>query len=222
MRPYLDRYEQLPVPQRDALGTAFGLSAGEQPNLFLIGLAVLTLLADVAEEKPLVCLVDDAQWLDRMSALILAFVARRLVAERIVLVFATRDTAGDLADLPELVVPGLGDVDARTLLDSVVKGPVDSRVRDRIVAETHGNPLALLELPKAWTAAELADGFDAVPLVSRIEQGFLRQVDPLPPDTRKLLLTAAAEPSATPPCCGGQPASWALAPTRRPPPRPPG
>jgi DNA-binding CsgD family transcriptional regulator len=197
--PFLDRIDPLPGPQRDALGTAFGLSAGAAPNRFLIGLAVLTLLAAVAEDEPLVCLVDDAQWLDQMSALILSFVARRLLAERIALVFALRDANAEheLAGLPELAVRGLRDTDAAALLDSVVKSPVDGRVRDRIIAETHGNPLALLELPRAWTAAELADGFDqsdGVPLAGRIEQGFLRQLDPLPADTRLLLLTAAAEP----------------------------
>ena len=195
--PFLDRIDRLPEPQRDALGTAFGLSAGGRPNRFLVGLAVLTLLADVAEEQPLVCLVDDAQWLDPMSAQILAFVARRLLAERIALVLAVRDPEDepDLAGLPELAVCGLSDTEARKLLDSVVKGPVDARVRDRIVAETHGNPLALIELPRAWTAAELADGFErTAPLVSRIEQCFVRQIQPLPADTRMLLLTAAAEP----------------------------
>lgn len=194
--PFLHRLEHLPTPQRDAIGTAFGFSAGPQPSRFLIGLAVLTLLADAADEQPLVCLVDDVQWLDRMSSVIFAFVARRLLAERIALVFAVRE-AGDepeLAGLPELQLRGLGENDARALLDSVIKGPVDGRVRERIVAETRGNPLALLELPRAWTAAELVDGLDAVPLTSRIELGFGRQLEPLPADTRRLLLIAAAEP----------------------------
>ena len=195
--PFLDRIDRLPEPQRDALGTAFGLSAGGRPNRFLIGLAVLTLLADVAEEQPVVCVVDDAQWLDPMSAQILAFVARRLLAERIALVLAVREPGDeiDLEGLPELVVRGLSDAEAHELLDSVVKGPVDARVRERIIAETHGNPLALLELPRAWTTAELVDGFaHATPLTSRIEQCFVRQIQPLPADTRMLLLTAAAEP----------------------------
>ena len=201
--PFLDRLDHLPVPQREALATAFGLSAGARPNRFLVGLAVLTLLAEVAEEQPLVCLVDDAQWLDRMSAQIHAFVARRLLAERIAFVVAVRESGDEteLSGLPELYVRGLGESDARTLLASVVKGPVDIRVRDRIVAETSGNPLALLELPRAWTTAELAEGFEqpgAVSLAGRIEQGFLRQLDPLPADTRRLLLTAAAEPLGDP------------------------
>ncbi|HEY3465289.1 MAG TPA: AAA family ATPase [Amycolatopsis sp.] len=197
--PFLDRLDRLPEPQRDALGTAFGLSAGARPTRFLVGLAVLTLLAEVAEEQPLLCLVDDAQWLDRMSAVVLAFVARRLLAERIAVVFALRDDGrdSDLAGLPELPIGGLAEAESDALLGSVLTGPVDGRVRDRILAETHGNPLALLELPRAWTAAELAEGFGpagAVPLAGRLEQGFARRLDPLPADTRKLLLIAAAEP----------------------------
>jgi DNA-binding CsgD family transcriptional regulator len=195
--PFLDRLERLPAPQRAAVGTAFGLSAGEPPDRFLVGLAVLTLLAEVAEEQPLVCLVDDAQWLDRVSAQTLAFVARRLLAERIALVIAVREPGAELAGLPERTVHGLSDPDAGALLDSVITGPADRRVRDRIVAETHGNPLALLELPRAWTTAELAAGFEqahAMPLTGRLEQGFVRQLEPLPVDARRLLLTAAAEP----------------------------
>jgi len=197
--PMLDRLEQLPGPQRDALATAFGLRTGEPPDRFLVGLAVLSLLAEVAEEEPpLVCLVDDAQWLDRVSAQTLAFVARRLLAERVGLVFAVRAASDEheLAGLPEQVVGGLSDGDARALLHSAT-GRLDERVRDRIVAETRGNPLALLELPRGLTPAELAGGFarpDASPLASQIEQSFLRQLQPLPVETRRLLLTAAAEP----------------------------
>jgi len=198
--PMLDRLEQLPGPQRDALGTAFGLKTGEPPDRFLVGLAVLSLLAEVAEEEPpLVCLVDDAQWLDRVSAQTLAFVARRLLAERVGLVFAVRAVSDEheFAGLPEQVVGGLSDGDARALLDSAIAGRLDERVRDRIVAETRGNPLALLELPRGLTPAELAGGFalpDASPLASQIEQSFLRQLQPLPAETRQLLLIAAAEP----------------------------
>ncbi|RSM91867.1 helix-turn-helix transcriptional regulator [Kibdelosporangium aridum] len=194
--PFLDRLEHLPGPQRDALSVAFGLTGGGPPDRFLVGLAVLTLFADVAEQQPLVCVVDDAQWLDRMSRQALGFASRRLLAERICVVLAVRDGCDEdeLTALPELVVGGLSDTDAGVLLDSVFRGPMDRRVRDRIIAETRGNPLALLELPRAWTAAELADGFDETPLKSRIEQGFQRQLDQLPADTRKLLLTAAAEP----------------------------
>ena len=197
--PFLDRLNRLPDPQRSALGTAFGLTGGEAPDRFLVGLAVLDLLADRAEQQPLICLIDDAQWLDRVSAQTVAFVARRLLAERIVLVVAMREQ-GDLIDfagLPELMIKGLIEADAGRLLDSVIKGPVDPRVRDRIIAETRGNPLALLELPRAFTAAELAEGFeqsDLVPLASRIEEGFVRRLSTLPYETRRLLVAAAAEP----------------------------
>jgi len=196
--PFLDGLERLPGPQRDALATAVGLSAGEPPDRFLVGLAVLSLLADVAEEGPLVCLIDDAHWLDRVSAQTLAFVARRLLAERVALVFAVREPSEhELVGLGELVVQGLSDRDAGMLLDSVISGPVDEQVRDRIVAETHGNPLALLELPRGLSPAELAFGFglpETMPMASRIEEGFLRRLEPLPLQTRRLLLAAAVEP----------------------------
>src|SRR4051795_13519450 len=197
--PMLGRLQNLPAPQRDALNTAFGLNAGPPPDRFLVGLAVLSLLADAAEEQPLVCIVDDAQWLDRVSAQTLAFVARRLHAERVALVFALRD-AGDeheLAGIPELAIRGLSADDAGALLDSVLHGPLDQRVHERIVAETRGNPLALLELPRGLTPAELAGGFglsDSMPLMGRIEHGFLRRLEPLPVATRRVLLAAAAEP----------------------------
>ncbi|HEX6617053.1 MAG TPA: LuxR family transcriptional regulator [Gemmatimonadales bacterium] len=197
--PLLSHLAHLPDPQRDALGTAFGLTAGAATDRFLVGLAVLTLLSEVAEERPLVCLVDDAQWLDRASAQVLGFVARRLLAEPVAMVFALRAPNEDveLRALPVMVVAGLSDVDARALLDSVTPGRLDERVRDRIVAESSGNPLALLELPNGLTAAELAGGFgrpDARPLANLIEQSFLRRVRALPVETQRLLLTAAAEP----------------------------
>jgi DNA-binding CsgD family transcriptional regulator len=197
--PFLDRLERLPGPQRDALGTAFGLSAGPVPDRFLVGLAVLGLLSEVAEEGPLVCLVDDAQWQDRASAQALAFVARRLLAESVALVFAVREPSEDqdVAGLPELVVGGLADHEARELLQSAIPGRLDERVRDRIVAETHGNPLALLELPRGWTPAQIAGGFAlpaVMPLASRIEQSFLRRFESLPAESRRLLLLSAAEP----------------------------
>jgi hypothetical protein len=199
--PVLDRVERLPGPQRDALGVAFGLSAGDAPDRFLLGLAVLSLVSEVAEERPLLCLVDDAQWLDRASAQALAFVARRLLAESVALVFAVREPSEELDGLPELVVKGLRDGDARALLDSAVRGPLDERVRERIVAETRGNPLALLELPRELTHAELAGGFglpDARELSGRIEDSFRRRLEPLPVETRRLLLVAAAEPVGEP------------------------
>jgi DNA-binding CsgD family transcriptional regulator len=196
--PMLAHLDRLPGPQRNALAVAFGLSTGDPPDRFLVGLAVLSLLADVAEAEPLVCVVDDAQWLDRVSAQTLAFVARRLQAERLALVFAVRGTGDDqLAGPPELLVRGLRNGDARALLESAMPGRLDERVKDRIIAETRGNPLALLELPRGLTAAELAGGFgrpDARPLASQIEQSFLRRIGSLPDATQRLLLAAAAEP----------------------------
>ena len=197
--PMLASLADLPRPQSDALSTAFGLGAGTAPDRFMVSLAVLGLLSAAAEDRPLVCLIDDAQWLDRASAQALAFVARRLLAESVALVFSLREPNEDqeLTGLPELVVIGLSDPDARALLESVVPGRLDERVRDRIVAETRGNPLALVELPRGMTAAELAGGFglpDTLPLANRIEQSFHRQVRSLPPETQRLLLTAAAEP----------------------------
>jgi DNA-binding CsgD family transcriptional regulator len=198
--PMLDRLEQLPPPQRDALRTAFGVSPGRAPDLFFVGLAVLSLLSDVAEERPLICLVDDEQWLDRASTQALAFVARRLEAESVGLVFAARAQNEDLAGLPELVVEGLAEGDARALLDSVLTGPLDPRVRDQIVTETRGNPLALLELLKGLTPAELAGGFGLpeASLSRTIEESFRRRLDALPADTRRLLQLAAADPVGEP------------------------
>src|SRR5215467_6980382 len=196
--PMQDRLEHLPAPQREALETAFGISPGPAPDRFLVGLAVLGLLSEVAGARPLVCLVDDEQWLDHASAQVLAFVARRLGAEAVGLVFGTRGPADDLAGLPELVVAGLREDDARALLDSVLTGPLDERVRDQFVAETRGNPLALLELPRGLTAAELAGGFGlpgALPLPGRIEESFRRRVEALAAQARLLLLLAAAEPA---------------------------
>jgi DNA-binding CsgD family transcriptional regulator len=197
----LDRLERLPVPQRDALRTAFGVSSGPAPDRFLVALAVLGLLSDVVEVQPLICVVDDQQWLDRASAQVLAFVARRLEAESVGVVFAARKPRGDLAGLPELVVEGLREDDARALLDSVLTWPLDARVRDQIVSETRGNPLALLELVRGLSPAELAGGFGlagAVPLTGRIEKSFRRQLDALPPETQRLLVLAAADPVGEP------------------------
>ena len=200
--PLLGHLDHLPEPQRDALSVAFGLRSGDPPDRFLVGLAVLSLIAEAAEERPLVCIVDDAQWLDRASAQTLAFVARRLLAESVALVFAIRDPsdAHDLDKLPRRLVEGLGDTDARTLLDSVLQSPLDERIRDRIVAESRGNPLALLELPLASTPADLAGGFGLPerPMSERIEATFSSRLAPLPADTRLLLLVAAAEPIGDP------------------------
>jgi AAA ATPase domain len=201
LTPMLDRLERLPAPQANALQTAFGLRSGSAPDRFLVGLAALSLLAEVAEEHPLVCLVDDAQWLDQASAQIFGFVARRLAAESVGLVFAARVLGDELAGLPELEVQGLRGADARALLDSVLTGPLDPRVYDRVVAEAAGNPLALVELPRGATPAELAGGFalpDAMPLSGRIEESFRRRLEVLPDDTRRLLQLAAAEPVGDP------------------------
>jgi DNA-binding CsgD family transcriptional regulator len=201
--PLIDRIERLPSPQRAALDTAFGLSAGTPPDRFFVGLAVLTLLSDVARERPVLCLVDDAQWLDGLSAQVLALVARRLQAEAVVLVFATRNEheTDELAGLPQLPLQGLGDADARELLRSVVAGRLDERVIERIVAESQGNPLALLELPLPSTQGAFAGGFGlpaTLPLPGRIEESFRQRVARLEPETRRLLLIAAAEPLGDP------------------------
>ena len=195
--PMLDRLERIPGPRQHALRVAFGLSAGAAPDRFLVGLAALSLLSHAAEEQPVLCAVDDAQWLDEASALALAFVARRLLAESMAIVFVTREPIEALNGLPELVVDGIGHDDARALLATGIRGPLDERVRERIIAETRGNPLALLELPRGLTPAELAGGFalpDARPLVDRIERSFLRRVSSLPPGSQRLLLIGAAEP----------------------------
>jgi len=197
--PLLDGLEALPDPQRDALRVALGMQGGAAPDRFLVALATLNLLAGAAEVEPLVCLIDDVQWLDRASAHTLTFVARRLLAEPIGMVFAVREPTdvNELSDLPELVVGGLADDEARRLLASALPGRLDERVRDQIVAETRGNPLALLELPRGLTPAELAGGFglpDARPLASRVEETFMHRVRMLPRETQQLLLVAAAEP----------------------------
>jgi DNA-binding CsgD family transcriptional regulator len=201
LSPVLDRLNRLPVPQGEALRSAFGLRAGPAPDRFLVGLAVLGLVSEVAEEGPLLCLVDDEQWLDRASLQALGFVARRLAADPVGLVFAARVPGAELAGLPELVVEGLAEDDARALLDSVLTGPVDEQVLDLIIAETRGNPLALLELPRGMAPGELAGGFGlpgAVSLPGRIEDSFRRQLAALPEETRRLLQVAAADPSGDP------------------------
>ncbi|HEY0409842.1 MAG TPA: AAA family ATPase [Candidatus Dormibacteraeota bacterium] len=199
----LGRLHRLPGPQRDALSAAFGLIAGAAPDRFLVGLAVLSLLDEAADDRPLLGVVEDAHWLDQASAQVLAFVARRLHAESVALVFAVRDDSprGEFAGIPELELSGLPDADARRLIGSVIPGRLDERVRDRIVAEARGNPLALLELHRGLTPAELAGGFGLTarqPLTGRIEESFLRRIQMLPADTRRLLLIAAVEPCGEP------------------------
>jgi DNA-binding CsgD family transcriptional regulator len=196
--PMLSHAEQLAVPQRDALRTALGLAAGPPPDRFLVGLAVLSLLSEVAGEAPLIGVIDDEQWLDQASAQALGFTARRLGTDPVGLVFASREPGPELAGLPELDVAGLGEEDARALLESALTGPLDAQVRDLIVAETHGNPLALLELPRGLSPAQLAGGFGlpgSAPLAGRIEESFARQLAALPAEARRLLQLAAADPS---------------------------
>jgi DNA-binding CsgD family transcriptional regulator len=196
--PILDLTERLPDPQRNALPVAFGRSDGQVPDPFLVGLAVLGLVSEAAEERPLLCVVDDSQWLDRASARALAFVARRLLAEKIALLFAARERSAALAAFPEVHVGPLGQRDARVLLESVLPARLDEQVLERIVLETQGNPLALLELPRGMTPAQLAGGFGlpaALPVSARIEESFTRRLARLPHDARRLLLLAAADPT---------------------------
>jgi DNA-binding CsgD family transcriptional regulator/tetratricopeptide (TPR) repeat protein len=196
--PLMGHLDDLPPPQRDALIVAFGRGVGPPPERFLVGLAVLSLLAAAVHEQPLLCVVDDAHWLDQVSVQTLGFVARRLVAEPVALVFAARiEGAEALTGLPELPVRGLSDADARELLEHAMIGGIDPSVRDRLVAETRGNPLALLEVPNTYSTAELAGGFwtlGAQTYQSRIEESFIRRIQVLPDETRRLLLLAAAEP----------------------------
>ena len=195
----LDASAGLPKTQRGALQVAFGLAENGAPNHLMVAQAALNLLSEAAEVSPLVCLIDDAQWLDRASALALGFVARRLLAERIAMVFAVREPSDvpELDGLPDLVVTGLPVADARLLLAAVLPGRLDERVADRILADAHGNPLALLELPRGMTPAQLAGGF-GLPgfgtLTTRVEKTFARRVESLPPDSGRLMLIAAAEP----------------------------
>jgi hypothetical protein len=199
--PVLDRLGRLPGPQRQALEIVFGLSTGAAPDRFLVGLALLGLLSEVADEGPLLCVVDDAQWLDHASALTLAFVARRLLAEPVGILFAARVPGEELRQLSELEVLGLRNGDARALLGSAVRFVLDERVRDRIIAEMRGNPLALIELPRGLTATQLAGGFGllaAQTLTGRIEESFLARLKELPDDARVLLLVAAADPVGDP------------------------
>src|SRR3954451_24816751 len=197
--PMRDRLDALPEPQRAALRVALGLSSGPAPERFLVALAALSLLAEVATERPLVCLVDDAQWLDAASRQALGFVARRLLAESVAIVLAIRDPTEEreLVGLPELVLGGLPEKDARALLAAVIPRLFDARIRDRLIAETRGNPLAIVELPRELAATQLVGAFGPAgprALPGRIEGSFLRRLEPLPEQTRLLMLVAAAEP----------------------------
>src|SRR5215211_4139647 len=197
--PMLGRLGALPEPQQAALGVALGMSSGPAPDRFLVALAALSLLAEVGAERPLLCLVDDAHWLDGASGQVLGFVARRLLAESVAIVFAVRDPTGEreLSGLPELRLGGLPEQDARDLLASVIPGGLDERDRDRLIAETRGNPLGIVELPRDLAATQLPGAFGpagAHALSGRIEESFLRRLEALPEETRLLLLVAAAEP----------------------------
>jgi DNA-binding CsgD family transcriptional regulator len=196
--PLLDRLAGLPAPQRDALEVAFGLREGAAPDRFMVGLAVLTLLSQITEERPLLCVVDDAQWLDQASGHALAFVARRLLAEPVGLLFAAREPDDQFRGVADLEVRGLPDGEARTLLQSAVGPGFDKRVRDRILAEANGNPLALLELPRGLGPAGLGHPGLAEPVPARVEAGYRRRLEALPADTRSLMLIAAAEPIGDP------------------------
>jgi DNA-binding CsgD family transcriptional regulator len=199
--PILELHEHLPRPQRDALDVAFGLSAGRAPNPFLVGLAVVGLMSEAAEERPLFCVVDDAQWLDRASAQVLIFVARRLLAERIALLLSARELGETLQGLPEMLVEGLNARDSRTLLETALPARLDDSISERLVVEARGNPLALLEMPRGLTPGQLAGGFGlptAVPLSSQIEENFMRRLGNLPRDAQRLLLLAAADPVGDP------------------------
>ena len=199
--PLLDRLERLPAPQRDALRIVFGQASGPPPERFLVGLAVLSLVSEAAEQRPLLCIVDDAQWLDKTSALTLAFVARRLLAEPIGLVFAAREPGEELRHLPDHELQGLVDGDARSLLSSAVRFALDSPVLERILAETRGNPLALQELPRGLSPTQLAGGFaipEAGDVAKGIEKSYVRRLETLPDVAQRLLLVAAAEPVGDP------------------------
>ncbi len=202
--PMLGGVSGLPEPQRQALRVAFGLAAGTAPERFVIGLAVLSLLAEVAAERPLVCLVDDAQWLDEPSSQVLGFVGRRLLAESVLLLVAVREIADErmFPGVPTLTVEGLPDEDARALLSAAIPGHLDEQVRDRIVAETRGNPLGLLEVARGMSEAELAGGFVDLPrrrppghLTGRLQDHYLGRIRALPAPTQRLMLLAAADPT---------------------------
>jgi predicted ATPase len=203
--PLLGRLEALPAPQSRALEITFGLREGPVPDRFFVGLAVLGLVSEAAGERPLLCVIDDAQRLDRASAQTLAFVARRLLADSVVMLFAAREPSSETAGLPELALEGLRGADARALLASVIPGRLDERVADELLAETRGNPLALLELPRGLSRAQLAGGFGlsaALSFQGKGEGSYLKRLEALPEDTQRLLSVAAAEPTGDPARCG--------------------
>jgi AAA ATPase domain len=213
----IGRRDRLPAPQADAIAVALGGLAGRPPDRFLVSLAALGLLSDLAGERPLLCLIDDAQWIDQESLQALAFVARRAEADSFALVFSTRIALDELAGIPRIIIGGLTEPDARDLLASVVPGRLDHLVRDRIIAETHGNPLALLELPHGLSPDQLAGGFglpDPEGLSSRIEEGFLRRARTFPAATQRVLLLVAADPIGDVPVLRRAAGRWDSASTR--------
>ena len=202
--PMLGYIDAVPAPQQTALHVAFGLSSGDAPNPVVVGLAAMSLLAEVAVERPLLCVVDDAQWLDAASAQVLGFIARRLLAESVAIVFAVRNRPDqrEFPGLPELVLGGLPEADARTLLATAVPVRLDAGIRNRLIAEARGNPLALLELARGSATGQKPGGFGAVPArgpSERIETSFVQRLEGLPEDARRLLLLAAADPLGDPP-----------------------
>jgi DNA-binding CsgD family transcriptional regulator len=199
--PMLDLIDVLPPPQREALRTTFGVSGGPGPDPLVLGLGVLGLLSAHATERPLVCLVDDALWLDRPSAQVLSFVARRIGDRPVALVVAARTPTPELVGLPRLVIDCLSEDDARALLAAQLTGPVDPAILDTFIAETRGHPLTLLELPRSTTTAELAGGYGlpgAIEPPRSIDESIRRLVRELPLETRRLVLLAAAEPLGDP------------------------
>jgi len=210
--PFTDHVDRLPHPQLTALHTAFGVTDGPAPDRFLVGLAVLSLFSEVARERPLLCIVDDAHWLDRASAQALGFLARRLAGEPIGIVLASRERDAELVGLPDLHVEGLAEDDARSLLDGALAAPLDVRVRDLIIAEAAGNPLALLELPRGLSPTDLAGGFGlprTTALISRIEASFQRQLQALPPPTPpEIPCWCAGRPRGSPSRCAPRCRRW--------------
>jgi DNA-binding CsgD family transcriptional regulator/tetratricopeptide (TPR) repeat protein len=197
--PMFDLIDRLPAPQRDALRVVFGIADGGVPDRFLVALALLTLVAETAADRPLLCVVDDAQWVDRASLQALSFVARRLFADRVAMLFAARDHSreDDLRGLPDIALAGISDHEARLLLEETIPGRLDEQVRQRIIADARGNPLALLELPRGLTPAALAGGFglpETQLVTNRIEQSFAARLATLPRNAQLVLLVAAAEP----------------------------
>jgi len=199
--PMIDKLDRLPRPQREALAIALGLSTGSAPDRFLVGLAVLGLMCEEAAHRPLLCVIDDAHWMDQASRQTLAFVARRLSAESVGILFATRHLCEEVQGLPTMETAGLDRAAADELLRWSVRSPLDERVRQQIIAETDGNPLALLELPRGLTPLQLAGGFGLTgprALSDRIEETFARRLAALSHEAQRLLLVAAAEPLGDP------------------------